>query len=407
MPQTPKKFEDDVLLLSNYFHPEPTGSAPPISDLAVWLAQNGVSIRVLTARPSYPQNRVFSGFERGQKDRGDYQGVQVRRLKTYVPGRRGLVDRLMGELSCAVAMAMSGEERAAHVICVCPSIFTLAVAPLFRRKHGRILAIVHDIQSGLGSALSGGSISGAMAVLRAFERWAFNRCDVIVALSTGMADELRRIGVRQKIIVQPPHVDVSEFPARPEVATQHPILLYSGNLGRKQGLEQLIGLAAQLASRGSAARLIVRGEGSERGDLEALAAARGLTNIEFLDLAPRAELAEVMAQATIHLVPQRPDGANFAVPSKIFSIMAAGRAFIATAAADSPVGRLVSVSAAGLIVPPDDPVAFALAVEQLLSDDARRAELGAAGRRYVEEHVDRNVVCRAILSAVRGDAVVS
>jgi colanic acid biosynthesis glycosyl transferase WcaI len=311
-----------------------------------------------------------------------------------------MMDRLLAELSAAFAMTISREPRARYIICVCPSIFTLSITSLFRSKNGVVLAIVHDIQSGLGTALGGNSIGRAMAALRRFERWAFNRCDVLVSLSTGMADELRGLGVSKPILVQPPHVDVSEICPRVEVEAPNPILLYSGNIGKKQGLEQLIDLGEELARRNSSAVIVIRGEGSERAALESLCLQRGVTNIQFLDLAPRPHLSAVMADATLHLVPQRPDGANFAVPSKVFSIMAAGRAFIATASADSPLGQLAKLSGAGVTVAPDDAAAFADAVELLLNDHGLRSKLGAAGRRYVVENVDRNVVCGAILTAL-------
>ncbi|MBK5970197.1 MULTISPECIES: glycosyltransferase [Thiorhodovibrio] len=95
------------------------------------------------------------------------------------------------------------------------------------------------------------------------------------------------------------------------------------------------------------------------------------------------------------MVPQDPAGAAFAVPSKIYSIMAAARPFIATAEPGSPLDQLRAASDAFVTCPPNDPTAFADAVERLIADPAERARLGANGRAYVERHAGRAAALRA------------
>jgi len=389
--------EGELLILSNYFHPEPTGSAPPITDLAAWAGELGLRPHVLTARPSYPRAEVYPGYEKGQRDREVFRGAEVRRVPSLIPRSRGLVGRLAGELSFAVSAVLRRKRRYAGVVCVCPSIFVVVVAPMFRRRGGRVVAIVHDIQSGLAQSLNFGGAGAILKLLRGLERWSLNRCDGIVALTEGMAAELRALGVTKPIDVLPPQVNVREIIPRPEPETGPPTLLYSGNLGRKQGLDQILALARTLKDRGHAAVIHIRGEGSERGDLEREAAAAGLDNVRFSDLAPRAEISQALGDAVLHLVPQSPGGANFALPSKVFSIMAARRAFVATADADSPLGRVVTRSGAGLCVPAGDPEVLAEAVVTLLADRGRRDAMAASGRRFVEQEIDREIVCRRLL----------
>lgn len=393
---------DDLLIISNYFHPEPTGSAPPITDLAAWAGELGVRPHVLTARPSYPRSEVYPGYEAGQKDRETFRGAEVRRVSSIVPRSRGLAGRLAAELSFAVSAALARKRRYASVLCVCPSIFVVLIAPMFRRRGGCVVAIVHDIQSGLASSLKFGGASAILKLLQGVERWALNRCDRVIALTEGMAGELRALGVVRPIDIIPPQVDVREITPRHEPTTDAPILLYSGNLGRKQGLDQILTLATQLKARGHEAVIHIRGEGSERSELEREAAAAGLENVRFSDLAPRAKISDALGEAVLHLVPQDPAGARFALPSKVFSIMAARRAFVATAYTGSPLEQVVRLSGGGTCVAPGDANAFADAVTDLLDDPGRRLRLAAEGRAYVESNVDREIVCRAILGISLG-----
>ena len=395
----------EVLILSAYYHPEPTGSAPPIADLSFWLAENGANVTVVTARPNYPARQVFEGYRRGERDRETVRGVRVERLAAHVARGSGLISRFRTEFSvlarlCA-ARAIGRARPAPNVICVCPSVFVVVAANLFRRPGGRTLCIVHDIQSGLARGLKFGSAGLVLGALRRLEAWAYNRCEVLIALSDGMAIELRQLGVRRPIVVLPPQVDIRELMPLPEPAGAPPVLLYSGNLGRKQGLDQVLELAGVLLARGSPARIVIRGEGSERAPLERQSAERGLTNVVFQDLAPRDALARAMAEGLVHLVPQHPEGAAFSVPSKVFSIMGVERPFLATAKPHTPLWEIADASGGGLCVDPYDTQALADSAERLLRDVDLRRRMGAAGRAYVERNLDREVVCRRLWRALR------
>ena len=378
---------DKLFILSNYFYPEPTGSAPPITDLAAWAAELGLRPQVLTARPSYPGSKVYPGYEAGQRDMEIIKGAQVCRVPSVIPRTRNLLGRLIAEISFAASAALRARRQYGAVVCICPSIFAVMIAPMFRRADGQVLAIVHDIQSGLGQALNFSGARIILRVLQALERIALNRCDHVVALTDAMASELRGLGVTRPIHVLPPQVDVKEIKSLPEPTEGPPMLLYSGNLGRKQGLEQVLDLASSLSERNNPAIIHIRGEGTERLDLERDAAARGLANVRFSNL----------AAASLHLIPQDAAGAAFALPSKVFSIMAAQRAFVATAHPESPLGQVAARSGGGVCVSGGNVEALADSVESLLSNAEHRMAMAAAGRRFVEREADREVVCRRLL----------
>lgn len=392
-----------LTIASLYFHPEPNGSAPPITDLALWLAEQGEAPRVITARPSYPSRRVFEGYRHGERDSETWRGVEVKRLHHVVTRGNGVAARFLAETSFALAVVkarLREGARAGALISVCPSVFTVLAAPLLRAPGSRHLVIVHDVQSGLGKAVLNGGVG--MRVLCALERLALNRADVIVTLSDGMRRVLRDIGVTRPIAVLPPQVDMREITPMPE-PDGAPKIVYSGAFGRKQGLEQVLDAAALLRGSGAEARVVLRGQGGIEAMLRARISAECLTNVAIEPLVPRARLNAAFAEGILHLVPQAPEGAEFAVPSKVFSIMSAGRPFVATVTPGAPLARLAETSGAGLCVPPHQPQAFADAIAALLADRERRASMGRAGRAYVEQHADREVVCAEVLRLLRDE----
>jgi len=274
-----------------------------------------------------------------------------------------------------------------------------------RRPNGVCVAIVHDIQSGLAEKL--GMIGGGRmsALMRACERRILNRADLVVVLSAEMKQQLRRIGVNTPIEVVPLWVDTDHIQPAPPTLRSAVKVLYSGNLGRKQGLNQVVELARELAQRRSDIEIVLRGNGNQAIELSAEIERLGLTNIRMIALQPNEALGTALAAGDIHLVPQRPDAAAFAVPSKVFNIMAVGRPFVATALPDSVLWRLQRQSGAFLCVPPNDPSTFAEAVIQLADDSRLRQELGRRGREFVEQHYAKPRVLGHFMSRLDAFAV--
>ena len=393
---SPNVSGERVLLATRHYAPEPTGSAPVLQQLAEWLAKAGYAIEVVTVRPNYPETRIFPGYELGQHDRVVENGVAVRRLDTTAVGSKGMLARVVPETRFMLDLfwrRLTGSIKPSRlVVSLCPSILTVTGALVLRRRGGIHVAIVHDIQSGLGAALGLGGAGAIIRVLRKVEAWTLNRVDNVVVLSDDMARILRDIGVKTPMTVLPPHVDATSVRpmAKPDGAP--PTLMYSGNLGRKQGLDQLLDMAGELAKLDPGVRILVRGDGATKDTLKARAVAEGLTNVVFEPLVDRALVCESMAEGDVHLVPQLPGGQEFAVPSKAFTIMAAGRPFVATAEAGSPLAQLAERSQAFVCVEPGDAKAFAVASLDLLSDPAKRTRMGASGRDFVEREVDTPVV---------------
>jgi putative colanic acid biosynthesis glycosyltransferase WcaI len=399
-----KHSKDSVLIVSQQFFPSPIGVSPYITDLARWLREKGFMMRMITERPYYPHYRILDDYQRGQKDHESFFGIRVRRLPTFIPKRGRLVGRLLNELLFmmqACGLIMFGHvERGSRVVSVCPSILAVLVGLAATRKDGHHVALVYDIQSGLarGLGIAGSRWTGSF--LRWVETFALNRADSVVVLCKRMEAVLRGQGVRKPIHVLPIWVDLSKvYPMTPRTDGP-PTLLYSGNLGRKQGLEQLIDMAELLLKRGSNAKVVIRGAGTSIDTLRTTIQERCLRNVELKPLVPAQQLNEALAEGHVHLIQQLPEGADYALPSKTYGIMAAGRPFVCTAMPGSSLWSLVEETRAGLCVPPHDPEAFADAVISLIDDQQLCEAMGLRGRRYVEAHSERNLVLSSYLKLI-------
>ncbi len=391
-----------VLFVSRYFWPELIGSAPFSSDLADWLVRHGRRTTVVSGLPHYPEARVFAEYRDGAHRREIVHDAVVERLPVGPPRADNASARIANEAGFLLhgLMALAGRRIRRHpvVIALCPSILSVALGLAARSKGGVCVALVHDIQSGLAQGLGLSGAGTLTRLMRACERSVLNRADLVVVLSAEMQQQLRQIGVRSPIEVVPLWVDTDRIRAVDPVSHGPIRVLYSGNLGRKQGLDQVVALAAELAACRPDIEIVVRGNGSRGPELAAEIARRGLHNVRLTTLQANEALGPALAAADIHLVPQNPAAAAFAVPSKVFNIMAVGRPFVATALPGSVLWTLQRESGAFLCVPPDQPVAFAEAVVRLADDLLLRKQLGQRGRAFIERHYAKSHVLGGFLA---------
>jgi putative colanic acid biosynthesis glycosyltransferase WcaI len=243
-----------------------------------------------------------------------------------------------------------------------------------------------DVAVELGAVKNRALIAGAARL----ERWVYDHADAVTVLSDDLRDNVgRKTRDASKVKVIPNFVDVDAVvPAERANAYRREhglgdktVVMYAGNVGLSQSLDLVVAAAGALAHEEDLV-FVVNGSGAARSDLER--AASGLRNVVFVDPQPAERLPEVLAAADVHLVPLKRGLARSSVPSKTYSILAAGRPLLASVDAGSEVARVVERSGAGIAVPPDDPEAFTKAVRRFLEAPDEAAAMGDAGRRWIE-----------------------
>ena len=178
------------------------------------------------------------------------------------------------------------------------------------------------------------------------------------------------------------------FRARLGLEEAEPLALYSGNLGKKQGLEIMPQVAASLPQ----VQFVICGEGAVRRELEGACADLG--NVRFLPLQAQEELAGMLSAADVHLVLQRRGAADLVLPSKLTNILAVGGRSVITADSDTELGRLAEASPAmAVLAPPEDCEALAAAILAVLQRGRLEGRCSEIGRHYAAEHLS----CEAVM----------
>ena len=238
-------------------------------------------------------------------------------------------------------------------------------------------------------------------LIAALERKLMLGFDRISTISPKMMDRLCDKGFpAARGVLFPNWVDTNRIfptgvpsPLRDElgIARDAVVALYSGTMGRKQGLEILAAVADQIAHN-KAIQFVFCGEGPYRSTLASLSAQ--LPNVRWLPLQPLHRLNDLMNLADIHLLPQCAEIAGLVMPSKLTGILSSGRPVVTTAAAGTQLA--LAVQDCGLRVPADDVTAFAEAIARLAEDAALRSRLGQNARKVAEMTLDKERVLTLI-----------
>ena len=245
---------------------------------------------------------------------------------------------------------------------------------------------------------------------RLIEKLLLARFDYVSTISTAMLDRLSEKGVlRERQVFFPNWSDLSAFKdanadesllAAFEVPTGKRVILYSGNVGDKQGLDNVIYAAERMRSRADLIFLIV-GAGSSLESLKELTAELELDNVRFGDLVPTEKLPGLLASADCHLVVQRKGAADAVLPSKLTNILAVGGNSIITAEPQTTLGKLM-IDFPGIAVSavPEDLNALIGAIEAALD----LPKFNVVAFEYAQHHLDRDAIIETFLDRVgRGE----
>jgi colanic acid biosynthesis glycosyl transferase WcaI len=377
-------------ILGINYAPETTGIAPYTTSLAEGLVARGHHVTVVTAHPHYPEWRIHDGYG-GWSTREELRGVPVHRVRHYVPRKPWGVRRLLSELTLGVRFLTARWHRPDVVLLVSPALFASGAALLRARWSRRVTTAVwvQDLYS-LGVVETGTGGGAAASLIRAVESWTLRRADGVAVIH----DRFRDVAVNQlgaspqrtevirnwSHVPPPPPVDRDEVRRRLGWPADHTVVLHAGNMGIKQGLENVVEAGRLADQAGAPVLFVLLGDGNQRARLAQLAT--GVESVQLLAPLPDEQFGQALASADVLLVNELAGLREMAVPSKLTTYFSTSLPVVAATDEDSVTAGEVEASGGAVRVEPGDPQALLDAVLALRADPQRARQLGEAGRRY-------------------------
>jgi glycosyltransferase involved in cell wall biosynthesis len=385
-----------LLFLNRSYWPDVEATGQLLTELCTALAREH-EVTVIAGRPNY----VAESGRRHLFERQVHDGVTILRVGNRRFTKDSLFSRALGlsSYTALAAWAAFQLDRPDVIVAETDPPLLGALAALLKRHHRcRFLFYLQDLYPEVGLALKRLRPGLLTALLYRASQTAFQAADRVVVLGEDMRRRVLGRGVpSEKIDIVSNWVDTHAVAPLPMGRTLRKtwglngrfVVMYSGNLGLSQNLDELLGAAREL--RYDPVEFVLVGDGAARARLVARAKAWSLENVRFLPYQPKERLSESLGAADLHVLPLHRGLAGYMVPSKLYGILAAGKPFVAAVDAESDVARVARESGSGLVVDPDSAGEMARAIRWCLAHPDELATMGRLGRAYARTHCDRAV----------------
>ena len=393
------------ILLSINYVPELTGIGKYNGEMVSELAARGNDVEVLSVPPYHPEWRRHKGFSNWWSISRSDAGVNIYRSPVYVPKALNMFKRMLHlssfALSSSISLFRCLLKNPEVVFMVQPTLFCAPATLIFCRITGA-KSVMHiqdfEIDAMLGLGMS--KYPYISRVLKRAERWLMSRFDVVSSISYSMLENAKKKGVSEdRLLFFPnwadtdfvtPSVSGDKFREKWGLDSEDQVVLYSGNIGEKQGLEVVLKAAAAYSCE-PRVKFIIVGSGAYCKTLKAIAKDKCLSNVMFKPLQAWEDVPQILAMADVHLVVQKKGAADAVLPSKLTNILSAGGHALVTADQDTELGQLAQrYPGIYTLVPPEDTNAFIDGIQRCLDLDTKRTNWIA--RKYAEENLNKHVI---------------
>jgi glycosyltransferase involved in cell wall biosynthesis len=385
-----------ILLFNEYYPPDTSATAKMALRVAETLAQRH-KVTVVAGRPSYDPDEFYPfAFLR----RDTRNGVVVERVGSTAYPRHRMRRRVSNYLTyLALAVPRAIALRPDIVLAMTdPPVAGIAGA-FVARRIGR--PFVYNIRDMYPDMAVGGDIVRPGAWVNRWEkmhRRALKQAARVIVLGDDMRDRILGKGVAAErvVVVRDGTSFPASMPEQNDPVVQELrcgfdfVVLHAGNLGFYGAWGTLL-KAAQILSNENTG-LVFIGGGANRAALGA--SASNSPNVRFLPFRPVEQIPHVMMAGDLQVVTVRRGLEGVVVPSKLYSLLAAGRPVLVVAAATSDAARIVVESGSGLAADPDDPAAVVAAIRKLRGDPSGLAEMGRRARETAKKYATVNELRR-------------
>ncbi|MGI4751486.1 MAG: WcaI family glycosyltransferase [Janthinobacterium lividum] len=404
-----------ILLIGGNFYPELTGIGKYNGEMMDWLAEDGNICTVITTYPYYPDWKIKEPyykksfwFSRGYKatNSGKGNAIKIYRCPHFVPANPSGLTRILSDISfCLSCVAMVFlalfKKKYDYVITVSPPFLTGLLAVIYKKiKGAKFFYHVQDLQIDAAADLQMIKSRMLIKVLFSIERFIMKHADMISSISEGMIARIKEKSGKSNVSFFPNWVDPTVFypitekqPLKEAFGfnSEDKVILYSGAIGEKQGLEAILHTADSLKNILNL-KFIICGSGPYKKKLEALKASLQINNVLFMPLQPADKLNSFLNMADVHLVIQKTNASDLVMPSKLTPILAVGGLAVITAPVLSSLYKIINYNQMGVLAEPENQGALTQAIQLALNQPDRTINNNA--RNYAKKYLSINEILR-------------
>ena len=397
------KKDKGLMILSQYFYPDLAATGQLLTELAEDLISYGYNIKVLTAKPSYYKNK-----EKYSKEE-IYRGIDIYRVSATKFNKNMMIGRLCNFLSYFISVSFKllfSKNKYPLLIVSNPPFLPLLGFLLKKVKNRRYIYLVHDIYPDIAIRL--GYLKKNSIIVKIWYQIHYRilkKAEEIIVLGDFMVEKLKEKypdldNNKFKIIhnwadekkILPIKKEENWFVKKHHLSNKI-VILYSGNIGLFQDLKSIIKTAERLKNHDDILFLFI-GDGGGLKELKKIAKENNLTNVKFLPYQLKKDLSYSLSAADISIVTMEKGIEGLAVPSKLYGILASGRAVLGLVGKNCEVAEIIKGAKCGYRIEQGDVDGLVEKIKYIYENPEILKIMGENSRKYFEKHFTRSQMTR-------------
>lgn len=392
-----------ILLLGGNYFPEPTGIGKYNGELMMELSSLGYECAVVTTYPYYPFWKVQQNYAHKSSwfskevVASDHALVKIYRCPHYVPQKPSSVKRILSDFSFFLSAFIQlffllFKKKYDVVITVVPP-FQLGLLGLVYKwvKGAKLVYHIQDMQIDAAKELGMIRSNSMLKLMFGLEKFILKHSDYVSSISEGMIRKIES-KCRNEVLFFPNWADTKFFyplfqkdklKKKFSFSANDKIILYSGAIGEKQGLEMLLDVAEMVKRED--VKFVICGSGPYKETLIKIASQKKLNNVCFLPVQSKEDFNEFLNIADVHLVLQKSGANDLVMPSKLTTILSVGGLALITAPAGSSLFNLVAKHKVGIVIDPENKTALLSGILCAVANNHSEIELNA--RAFAEKYL--------------------
>lgn len=399
-------------MISHYFAPEIGAPSARIYEMAKRWVREGHDVQVITGFPNHPTGIVPEKYRGLRYLCENMDGITVHRSYIYATPNKGFLKRTISHISFMISNVIYSMRKIGDVdivISTSPTFFSMFSGHyLSRRKKVPWILEIRDLWPAAIDALGVMKSKKILGLLEKMELGFYHKSSHIVVVTQSFKQNLISRGIsEEKIDVITNGFDEELYrpmPKNKSLIQQYQlqdkfVVTYIGAHGISHALDKIV-LTAEKLKEQKDIQFVFVGEGAEKEKIKAMAAARNLQNILFIDGQPKEKMPDYYNISDVSLVTLKniPLFKAF-IPSKIFEIMGCGIPIIASL--DGETADILKKSQAAVIVPPEDAEAMKDAIIKLKENHELRNTMSKNGPAYVKKYYSRTMLAERYMEIIK------
>lgn len=402
------------LYLVQYFPPEKSSGSDLVEDLLEGFANEEWNIDLFTPTPTRGVTKAqrMEYCQRKRVEKILKGNVIIHRMHLYREGKSFIGRAIRYILFSIECLWKSVTVPADFIFTGSGPPSQGVVVALAKKISGK--KVVYNLQDIFPDSLVTSGICDENSVLMkigyAMEKFTYKNVDLIITVSDDMEENIRRKGVPlEKIKVVRNWIDTDKvFPIEREknfvfdklgITREKFLVVYAGNIGKVQGIDVIVRAAEKLKENVDI-QFIIIGNGSEEEEIKNMILKKELNNIAMFPLLELEWVSQVYSMADVCIISCKPGTGGSGMPSKTWTIMAAGTPIIASFDKGSEMEKIITEAKCGICTEAGNENTLVEAIEKMFFNKKDMKTMSYNAREYAVQHVSKEKAVQMYINCI-------